>query len=84
MEENKIKTQGYRPCGCYETTYEDGRIEVQPCPPHGIMEAARLFIKAGNMLGAVGQRLAEEQAKQAEVQMAEAVKAATGPKGVVE
>ncbi len=56
-EKTDIETEGYRPCGCYEIKRKDGTTEVQPCPPHGIMEAARLFIQAGNMLGAVGQNL---------------------------
>jgi len=87
--EKVIVSQGHRPCGCYEIKYEDGSTEVQPCPPHAIMEAARLFMQAGNMLGSVGQSLLQAQSQEAERAMAEAVNKsvgdgkAKGPTGIV-
>jgi hypothetical protein len=62
---SEIQTgQNILPCGCVEREFGDGRKEVMPCPPHGILEAGRNLMQAGNLLGLVAQRLLQEQQRQ--------------------
>ena len=84
-EERKIKSEGYRPCGCYATEYEDGTVSVKPCPAHGLMETANLMIRAAQMLGTVGQSLLEAHQQQmaameAQEAIAKAAESAAQPK----
>lgn len=41
-----------KPCGCHVVEYSDGEVQVTPCPPCGIMEAARHLQLAAQALGA--------------------------------
>ena len=84
-KEPEVVSEGYLPCGCYQTKYDDGKVRVSQCPPHGLMETARLLVQAGNHLGGVGETLLAAQREQLERQAdadlgAAASEAAKGPK----
>lgn len=53
-----IVKRDVRPCGCVETTYGDGAKLVQPCPPCGFEEVARLLHQVGSVMSAVAQSIA--------------------------
>lgn len=78
-----VKESGPLPCGCFKTVFSDERAEIKPCPPHALMEAARMFMRAGDLLGACGAKLLEAQNAQVMEQVARAMsKPGKGKKGI--
>ena len=69
-----IKNQGVKPCGCRFVEFSDETADVTPCPPCGILEAARALSAAANALGAVAHRLRQDHSQ---AQMMDAVSKAT-------
>jgi hypothetical protein len=68
-----VKSEGPRPCGCYVTEYADGTAQVSPCPPCGLMDAARNLGGAAQALAAVATRLRQESGQAAVAAAARAV-----------
>jgi len=78
-----VKKTENMPCGCIETTYSDDRKEINPCPPHAIAEAGRLFAQAGQMLNMAAGRLLHDQQQMIQQQIAAAMDSKKGPKGII-
>jgi hypothetical protein len=50
-----------RPCGCHVVEYSDKTGQLVPCPPCGLLDAARNLSAAANAIAAVANRLRIEQ-----------------------
>lgn len=72
-----VKDKQVKPCGCVFTDYSDGTGSVNPCVPHGLVEAGRALNAAAQALSAIGQRILNTQAQ---AQFAEAMGKIKDPK----
>lgn len=55
------KNKTIKPCGCIITEMDDDTVQMSPCVPCGIMEAARALGSIGQILAAVATRIQHEQ-----------------------
>lgn len=62
-----------RPCGCHIVEYADKTAQISPCPPCGLMDAARNMQGAAAALAAVATRLRADSSRAMIAEAARAV-----------
>jgi hypothetical protein len=56
-----IVGEGQRPCGCFFRKLRNGQEQTNPCPPHGMKEAAEALMFAGQRFAGAADRLIAAQ-----------------------